>query len=147
MPLINDYKCTKCDLTLPRGWGYYFYVADESGKGIVCGHPGERSDVEKVLGKNAPLEIIRDRTGFNSHCMCLDCLHQFVADLGVGKSYWSPFEDAIARYKPRPREGRDKKQCPKCRSTNVKTELEMVGEICPKCKEGIIERIWTGRIS
>ena len=41
----------------------------------------------------------------------------------------------------------DKRECPKCKSKNVKTELEMVGETCPKCKEGVIEEVFTGEIS
>jgi transposase-like protein len=42
---------------------------------------------------------------------------------------------------------KDKRVCPKCKSTNVKTELEMVGEMCPKCKKGSIIEIETGWIS
>jgi len=42
---------------------------------------------------------------------------------------------------------KDKRECPKCKSKNVKTELEMVGETCPKCKKGVIEEICTGEIS
>lgn len=34
-----------------------------------------------VLGRNATPDLIKERTGFNSHCVCLDCLHQFDADL------------------------------------------------------------------
>ena len=29
----------------------------------------------------------------------------------------------------------------------AKKEREMVGETCPKCKEGVIGEIWTGGIS
>ena len=47
----------------------------------------------------------------------------------------------------RAKRSKDKRQCPECKSKNVKTELEMVGEPCPKCKDGMIEEIWTGAIS
>lgn len=42
---------------------------------------------------------------------------------------------------------KDKRQCPRCKSKNVKTVLEMVGQTCPRCKKGVIEEIWTGEIS
>jgi hypothetical protein len=42
---------------------------------------------------------------------------------------------------------KDERECPRCKAKNVKTELEIVGEPCPKCKEGVIEEIWTGAIS
>jgi len=146
MPRINEYRCSKCDLSLPKGWGYQFYVENDEGKRIPCFHPRERYDVKQVLGERASLlEVVRERTGFNSHCTCLDCLHQFEADLG--ESGWSPYEGYIDDYKPRLKQGKDKRECPKCKSKSVKTELEMVGEQCPKCKEGIIEEIRTGRIS
>jgi len=148
MPHINEYKCSKCDLSLPEGWGYCFYVEDDTGKRVDCHHPVERRYVNEVLGDRASiLEVVRERTGFNSHFICLDCLHQFQADLGCFEGYWSPYELYLKSHLPRPKQAKDKRQCPKCRSKNVKTELEMVGQPCPKCKEGIIEEIWTGAVS
>ena len=70
MPLINEYKCNKCGFALPVGWGYCFYVEDGNGDRIDCYHPSERRYVEQVLGESAPLEIIRERTGFNSLSGC-----------------------------------------------------------------------------
>ena len=146
MPGINKYKCSKCKFKLPTGWGYGFYVENDEGKRIPCGHPSERSYVREVLGERAKsLAIIRERTGFNSHCICLDCLHQFRADLGTIKGqYWSPYEQFLEQHLPRPEQTKDKRECPECKSKNVKTELEMVGETCPKCKEGVIEEIRIG---
>ena len=135
---------------MPKGWGYDFYVENAKGERIRCLHPGEGSYVHEVLGERAKyLFIVRDRTGFNSDCVCLDCLHQFQADLGkIEGQYWSPYEDRLEWANlPRPEHGKDKRECPECKSKNVKMELEMVGEPCPKCKEGIIEEIWTGAIS
>jgi len=145
MPRINEYKCNKCGFTLEKGWGYRFYVEDDNGKRTDCYHPQERRYVEEVLGKNLSLELIRERTGFNSFCVCLDCLNQFKADLG--QDGWSPYEPHLWQHLPRLKQEKDKRECPKCKSKNVKTELELVGEACPKCKEGIIEQIWTGWIS
>ena len=148
MPRINEYKCNRCDLSLPKGWRYCFYVEDDKGKRVDCFHPSERRYVNGVLGERASiLEVVRERTGFNSYCICLDCLHQFRADLGGSERYWSPYELYLESHLPRPEQAKDKRQCPKCRSKNVKTELEMVGQPCPKCKEGIIEEIWTGAVS
>ena len=145
MPRINEYKCNKCDLSLAKGWGYQFYVENDKGERVACYHPMERRYVEEVLGKDLSLELIRKRTGFNSFCVCLDCLHQFEADLG--EDGWSPYEPYLLQHLPRLKQEKDKRECPKCKSKDVKTELEMVGETCPKCKEGVIEEVWTGRIS
>ena len=150
MPRISKFKCSKCKFKLPEGWGYSFYVEDDKGNRVVCGHPSERSYVREVLGERASsLDIVRDRTGFNSVCVCLDCLHQFRADLGSIKGYyWSPYEQYLENHLlPRPKQGKDKRECPECNSKNVKMELEMVGEPCPQCKEGVIEEIWTGATS
>jgi len=139
MPFINEYKCNKCGFALPEGWGMNFYVEDDKGNRIACGHPGKRYDVEKVLGADISLEMIRERTGFNSHCICLKCLYEFELDLG--ESYWTAHEFSANRKE------KDKRECPQCESECVKTEIEIVGENCPKCNEGIVERIWTGLIS
>jgi len=104
----------------------------------------EQRSVAEVLGKNLSLELVRERTGFNSFCVCLDCLHQFRADLGYFEMYWSPYEPYFWQHLPRLKQEKDRRECPECESWNVKTELELVGETCPKCKEGVIEEIWTG---
>ena len=145
MPSINDYICSKCDLVLQKGWGYHFYAEDDEGNRIVCRHPGEKRGGEKVLGKSASLELIRERTGFISDCVCLDCLYQFEADLG--ESGWSPYEDFTVAIGAKVRKAKDKRECPKCKSKMVKTVLELIGQACPKCKDGVIEEIWTGWVS
>ena len=146
MPGIYKYKCSKCKFKLPEGWGYGFYVEDDKGNRVVCRHPSEMSYVREVLGERASsLEIVRDRTGFNSNCVCLDCLHQFKAD--VGEFGWNPFEHYHPEFNFRLKPKKDKRECPECKSKNVKTELEMVGETCPKCKEGVIEEIRIGAVS
>ena len=146
MPDINKYKCSKCKFKLPEGWGHDFYVVNDEGKRIRCLHPSEGSYVREVLGERASsLDIVRDRTGFNSNCVCLDCLHQFQAD--VGEYGWNPFERYHPEFNFRAKPKKNERECPECKSKNVKTELEMVGEPCPKCKEGIIEEIWTGAVS
>lgn len=127
---------------MPNGWGGYMYVQakicatcgerineiedfcvgcgkrtetlDATGyERVTCPHPNEYIIVNRVLGEN-PSEETRDkRTGFNSHCVCRDCLSQF--DLDVE---------------------RDKRQCPACGSAQVRTQEELVDETCPNCDEG-----------
>jgi hypothetical protein len=143
MPAIYKFKCNKCSLTLPTGWGYCFYVENDKGKRIDCLHPSEDKGAEQVLGEKPSLELVLERTGFNSFCICLDCLYQFKADLGVFEGYWTPYGAGLYESKQQ----KDKRECPKCKSKNVKTELEIVGNTCPKCKEGTIEQIWTWAVS
>ncbi|NLB70306.1 MAG: hypothetical protein GX804_11625 [Lentisphaerae bacterium] len=121
MPAINDYKCDNCGFCLPSGWGGYMYVIDDDGKRIVCPHPREFATVAEVLGDDAPPELVELRTGFNSYCLCLECLKKVELDLD-----------------------RDLRECPKCTSNNITSLSELVGHSCPKCKEGTIKEIETG---
>lgn len=115
------------------------YVEDDEGNRIVCPHPVEYHTVTEVLGENPSEELVRERTGFNSYCICLDCLHKFMADLGDERSVWR-------HYYGTERE-KDKRECPQCSSSKVRTVFELIGEKCPKCKTGTIEEIDTGIIS
>jgi|YNPMSStandDraft_1061717.scaffolds.fasta_scaffold47458_2 predicted RNA-binding Zn-ribbon protein involved in translation (DUF1610 family) len=140
MPPINHYKCNKCGFALPSGWGGYMYVEDDKKKRIVCPHPVEDWTVAEVLGDNAPIDLIKARTGFNSYCLCLDCLHQFEADLGDERANpWRGWYGAMRQ--------KDERKCPQCKSTNIATVFELIGTPCPKCKDGLIEEIETGIIS
>lgn len=138
---------------------------------IECPSPSEEDTVELVLGRNATFELRKERTGFNSYCVCLDCLHQFEADLRdeVANPWRSDYDAPDAdtflmglsrliavNKKAIPSEvwkeitkewKKDERECPKCGSKNVKTEFELIGKPCPKCKEGTIEEIETGKIS
>jgi hypothetical protein len=136
MPPINDFKCNTCKFKMPRGSGGYIYVKNERGDKVLCPHPDESITIAKVLGINegeilgfpwfslsdqAPKDLIEQSVGFNSHCVCLDCLFQF--DLDVEK---------------------ENRECPKYKSSEIRTEVEIVGENCPKCKVGIIKEIRRG---
>lgn len=151
--MINNYQCENCDFEMPRGWGGYMYVqaptcvdcdqpiyADDKEcdgcntpieaittggyERITCPHPQEHSTVVSVLGPEPSDELVDQRTGFNSYCVCLSCLSQFELDLG-----------------------RDDRKCPECMSIEVKSEHELVDELCPKCSEGTFVEISTGIIS
>ncbi len=121
MPAINDFRCDRCEFSLPSGWGGDMYVTDEAGKRVVCPHPCEYAVVSEVLGADAPPELVEQRTGFNSDGVCLDCLAQFSIDLD-----------------------RDARACQKCKSARIATVQELVGKPCPKCKAGTIREIETG---
>ena len=163
MPPINIYKCSNCDFDFPPGWGGSMYVETDEGERIYCRHPGEDQDVKRVLGvsyseitgsvwggpkkarwwwpkkKKALFNLIFERTGFNSNCICLDCLNYMVLDLGDERSIWRQTYGFNRK--------KDKRQCNKCFSNNVKTNFELIGEVCPKCKRGIISEIVTGAIA
>ena len=126
MPPINTYNCTKCDLAFHKGFGGYTYVLDDQGKKVVAGHPVEHSIVSEVLGREVSWDKLHEeeRVGFNSDCICKDCLEQFEMDVK-----------------------KEERKCPKCKSGNVATAQELVGQPCPKCKEGTFESQYTGMIS
>ena len=133
MPEMNQYICKNCGFELPGGWGGHMYVEDDDGKRIVCPHPAEEFIIRKVLGDDAPEELIKKRVGFNSDCICLDCLHQFQADIAL-----RPYFVFVHRDQKQPK---DRRVCPKCNSSLIQTTLESIGKICPRCKEGQIEEI------
>jgi phage FluMu protein Com len=114
---------------------------------LRCPHPNEFEYAMRILGVDSRSDLFKSRTGFNSYVVCLECLHQFEADLRDEKvNEWRlwygrpPFEEAF-RGKPKMK---DERRCPKCGSRNVRTAFEMIGEKCPKCKTGIIVEIETG---
>ena len=92
-------------------------------------------------GKGTLGEIYIEKTGYNSHCVCLECLNQFDLDIGSDEKTDS------RRYHYQGFKKRDSRECPYCKSDNVKTQLELKGNLCPKCKIGIFEEIYTGWIS
>ena len=143
MPQVNKYKCDKCWFDLPDGWGYDFYLTNEKGKRIPSLPWGYT--VEEVWGKGLSPELVCQLTGFNSDCLCLDCFRDFEADLGQLPGY----DGSYITYNW-PKEvyrwvAKDKKECPYCKSKNVKTALELIGTACPYCKAGVIEEIPTGK--
>lgn len=138
MSHTNGYWCTRCNLTFPNGQGGRMYVLDGRGTRVICPHPGEEAEVARVLGVKekalrCPCEpnttkkakhhqevfhLALTRTGFLSDCICHDCLAQFGLDLQ-----------------------RDEKRCPTCSSSEVTTLHDLLGEPCPRCKEGTIGRM------
>ena len=136
MPQIWEFMCRNCAFSLPPGWGGYLYVKNDKGEKIACAHPQECKTVAEVLGIErdsvshlfwvplpdaAPMDLLRERVGFDSYCVCVTCLNQFNLDLE-----------------------KEDRECPRCHSKDVRAELELVGQPCPRCKTGTIEEIETG---
>lgn len=150
MPELNDYECNQCEFSMPSGSGGHLYVENSEGRRIVCGHPGEDSQIREILGHYPTREELQAMTGFNSYCVCLDCLEQFKADYRDEKvnenRFWNEcpqFREGL-RGKPKMK---DERICPSCQSNNVVTEFELVGKTCPKCKKGKFQEIVTGSVS
>lgn len=116
MPRIHRYICNECEFELPTGWGSYTFAVNDAGERIVCGHPGEFTEVRKITGKHFLVAMFTGRAGVAVYHVCRKCLAQF----------------ALARW-------RDAKRCPECRSRDVKSLWSLVGKPCPKCKQGIIK--------
>ena len=114
---------------------YYLRYMDEEGLNthrIRC-PPGEEVDyISTYLGHLDVEEVVR-RVGFNSFCICLECLHQFEADLR------DEINNPYRRWIKGP-PTKDIRKCPVCGSNTVKTISEIVGHICPKCKTGEITK-------
>lgn len=147
MPPINRYECDVCALKLPSGWGGCAYVTDFDGNRVTLPHPAEERYMAKILGISenvfqlfdqpkwwwpkkrkadyATRKQLRDaayaRTGFISFCICTDCLEQQGLDLE-----------------------KDERKCLSCSSANVKSIKEILGSLCPSCKQGTIIEIETG---
>ncbi len=147
MPSINKYKCNKCSFSLPEGWGGYAYIENNENKRIPIPHPGEmrvffeptRTSIFGNIKPGKRRKGIDTTTGFNSDCLCLDCLKRLELDIGDAedsKESWRYSYGAVMR--------KDERKCIYCNSKNVKTVFELIGKPCPKCEKGLIEEIETG---
>ncbi len=86
--------------------------------------------------------LIQSRTGYNSACICQDCLTHMFLDLGdaeESQKSWRSYYNAFHR--------RDDRLCPQCGSKNVRSVMELIGQMCPHCKQGKVSEIDTGAIS
>jgi predicted RNA-binding Zn-ribbon protein involved in translation (DUF1610 family) len=153
VPRVHEYHCDQCDFEMPSGWGGMMYVEAEvcpscgaevhrskdhcfaCGKPteeidadtytrVTCRHPMEAETVRRVLGRAPPSEEKEDRTGFNSNCVCTECLAQFGLDVES-----------------------DERECRDCGSDAVYAAEELVDEACPNCGTGTFWKEWTGEMS
>ena len=152
---IYQYKCNKCNLSLHDGWGGYLYIEDKKGNRLGCPHPSEDRVIMEVLKESWKLSdkeikesyetLVKAKVGFNHYCLCLDCFYQFEADLGKNpyEFFLKSFEDKTTLHYG----DKDIRECPNCKSIIVKNTMELIGDSCPKCKEGLIEKVPTNLIS
>lgn len=158
MPNLVIYSCSNCDFSL-GSWESIIYVIKDNGERVICPHPfeylhasiiliqdghplgclspgafdknptfiGGNTKAYNIVENELTIEekmFVRSRTGSMTDCICLDCLINSKFDIA-----------------------RDIRLCNKCGSKNVKTLLEMIGQTCPKCHSGIIEKRDSGIIS
>jgi hypothetical protein len=117
MPLIERFGCNQCEFQFPTGWGGYLYATDAHGARIVCPHPGEFEAAEEITGMSYEDAGSAGRVGAARHAVCLRCLQQFDIDLE-----------------------KDARSCPACKSPEIRTAADAVGQPCPACKLGTVER-------
>ena len=130
MPESRGYKCDLCGFRLPAGQEGHFYVANDAGERVPCAPHDESGTIARVLGideeiicscswnpasRQAPVDLMEERIGYISPCVCPDCAAAFGLDLR-----------------------RDPRICPVCGGSKVKTELETREGPCPRCGEGRI---------
>jgi hypothetical protein len=165
MPPINIYACKTCRIKFHVGWGGYRYVETNDGQRKECAHPIEDAEIAKTLGLTYDevceirwkkpawwwsnkrrkryeeiAQLIEERTGYNSLCICLNCKKPAYLDLGdaeTAKASWRYHYGAVKH--------KDKRQCPDCGDLEIMSLFEMLGKPCPLCGRGRVEEIVTGR--
>lgn len=123
--------CSVCGFSLPFSqWGC-FYVTDGKGERILLDRGLESTTIAETLGideesitgcsfapagRKAPIDLMEERVGYLSSCLCCSCLARIDLDL---------------------RE--DEPVCPLCLSREVLTLAGLAGTACPRCREGVME--------
>lgn len=123
--------CLNCGLHLPcPRWGS-FYVTDEEGNRIVLEGDLESTIIAGTLGIDeqaitgcvcapgrdaASVRLMEERMGYSSLCLCRSCLEMCLLDIK-----------------------RDALRCPTCGSGDVKTFIQVIGTVCPRCGTGTLE--------
>jgi hypothetical protein len=176
MPLINIYKCSKCQKVLHEGWGGYQYVENEDGERVCCPHPIEDYTICDVL------HITPDEFLAISPPSYMTQTELVVRKLVTWWWSWARMarmkklvetrtgfnsncickvclrdscldigdaesSDKSWRWYYKATLRKDERKCPHCRSHEIATVMELVGSDCPFCKQGCIVEISTGAIS
>lgn len=157
MPLIYYYRCDRCNLALPTGWGGNMYVTDRNGERIACHHPCETLITENVLRESFP-ELAEElksrwsilafarRMGARIRATLTGRPQPFDIDAFVA-SRRGFNTDCLCRacLKQFPLDlERDRRECPSCKSGDVSSVRELIDQLCPQCREGRIREIATG---
>jgi len=129
---LYGYRCGSCGFILDESNGGYLYLQNDRGDRIPLRDHGEREIIAQMLrmeeeslrscevlaaSQEAIIDLMEERVGYLSACVCIDCLAQFGLDLR-----------------------KDTLECPHCKSDHIRTLLEMSERRCPKCQSGHMER-------
>lgn len=125
------FRCNICGYFLDESYGGYLYLKNNNGVRVPLKDKDEQEAVAQILLSEEEsahnnnwgcfqeiIDVIEERVGYMSACICLKCLDQFGLDLR---------KDAIL--------------CPHCKSDHVRTFLELADKRCPKCQSGHINRM------
>ena len=128
--VVYGYRCSMCGFVLDGSLGGYLYVKNNYGVRVPLKDNNERETVARLLlsedglfdtenshGFHGIIDIMEEKMGYMSACVCMHCLDQFGLDLR---------KDAI--------------ECPHCKSDHVRTFLEMTNKRCPKCQSGYMDK-------
>ncbi len=128
---VHGFRCPACGFTLDESNGGFLYIKNESGMRVPLKDKDERDALARILLNNEfsfctddvnlsqeTIDILEERVGYMSACLCMDCLGQFGLDLR---------KDTI--------------ECPRCKSDQIKTFLAMLYKPCPRCRSGLMENM------
>lgn len=117
MPPIYEFYCTSCELQLTRGWGGYHYVLLDDGRREVLPHPLEHLWAQQLTEEEIGSLIEQGRLGMVSFLICRQCVQVCELDLE-----------------------RDMRRCPRCGGRQLVDLLELVGQRCPACGRGRVQK-------
>jgi DNA-directed RNA polymerase subunit RPC12/RpoP len=120
----SGFRCTSCGFTLDASCGGYLYVKNNNGVKVPLKGKAEQEAIAHILlneelslrcddpgHSHETMDVIEERVGYISACVCMNCLDQFGLDLR-----------------------KDTMECPRCRSGHVSTFLEIMYKPCPRCQ-------------
>lgn len=135
--VILGYRCGVCGFVLDESHGGYLYLRNNNGVRVPLRNKDQRETVAQILldeeetlytddsddsdDSHKVVDIMDERIGYVSACVCMNCLDQFGLDLR---------KDTI--------------ECPHCKSDQVRTFLEMTSKRCPKCQSGQMNKLGNG---
>jgi hypothetical protein len=123
----DRFHCAICGFTLDPSNGGYLYVKNSKGRRIPLKGREQEAIAHILLDEEFPyrdnsgnlgkeMDLVEERVGYMSACLCMNCLDQFGLDLR---------KDTI--------------ECPGCKSDHVKTFLEITSKPCPKCQSKTVQ--------
>jgi DNA-directed RNA polymerase subunit RPC12/RpoP len=126
---LNGFHCTSCGFTLDESHGGYLYVKNDNGVKVPLKDKHEQEAIARILLNEEfslcpddanlsqeTIDILEERVGYLSACLCMNCLDQFGLDLR-----------------------KDEIECPHCKSHRVETFLAILYKPCPKCRAGLLD--------